>query len=372
MENCDHEIKRDVIVGIDARQKCRPLSLRFVLNIAIMVLMILTASACQPVQKTPVVTLQATETKLLTATVTPTLNIQATNTVIRATQQVQAQSATQTSVKATEEISANATATAIAPILKELPVYSVKPSIGYAASIYEPITLTVDGFRASDTFYDINAISIDNFLMVSDVTWDSEQGNAGCGFSFRSDGNKDAPNEYRVIFSRISGGRIYFYALANGKIANYRIFYAIPYDRSFKWADGATNRFAIGIKDHKLYIFSNQIWVGGVDITNPPPDEPELPVEPEKPLPPSNELTGKDKREAERDYKYAMEEYREAYTKYKEEAAKVYADYNAIMTAYLSNNTVYDNGTVGLLAYSISGNVNCRFSNGYLWMLEEE
>lgn len=331
---------------------------------------ILAFSACQPPQETVESTPQPSLTQLPPTRVKPSVDIIATGSAVQATQQFQTLSATQTRVKDIEEISSNATATAVAPILQELPVYSVKPSIGYVASIYEPITLTVDGFRASDIFYDKSAISIDNFLMVSDVTWDSEQGNAGCGFSFRSDGNKDTPNEYRVIFSRISGGRIYYYALANGKIANYRIFYAIPYDRSFKWADGATNRFAIGIKDHKLYIFSNQIWVGAVDITNPPPDEPELPEEPEKPLPPSDELTGKDKREAERDYKYAMEEYREVYKKYKEEAAKVYTDYNAIMTAYLSNDTLYDEGTVGLLAYSISGNVNCRFSNGFLWMLE--
>lgn len=337
-------------------------------------LAILMLSACQPVPKTGEATPQATVTQLPPTRVTPSLDISVdineTSTAVQATQRFQSLNATQTSEKASEEASENATATAIAPIIKELPKYSVKPSIGYVASIYEPITLTVDGFHASDSFYDSSAISITNFLMAADVTWDSEQGNAGCGFSFRSDGNEDTPDEYRVVFSRISGGPIYFYALANGKIANYRNFYAIPYDRSFDWKDGATNRLAIGIKDNTLYIFSNQIWVGMVDITDPPPEEPLLPEKPIKPIPPGEDLTGKDKREAEHAYKFEIEEYRKAYKKYTEEEAKVYADYNAIMTAYLSNDTVYDEGTVGLLAYSISGLVNCQFSNAFLWMLE--
>ena len=368
MDDHNNELNLDVkLLGVMPRKKS---VFPPVIFAGIVFITFLTFSACQPAQKTIQSTPPATATQPTPTKATPSVDIEATSTAAQATQQIQTISATQTSVKADEAAAARRTATAIAPILKELPVYSVKTSIGHVASIYEPITLTVDGFHASDTSYDSSAITTTNFLMAADITWDSEYGIAGCGFSFRSDGNKDTPNEYRVILSRISGGRIYFYTLANGKIANFRNFYAIPYDRSFKWENGTTNRLAVGMKDNVIYIFSNQTWVGVLDITDPPPDQPILPEKPVKPIPPGDELTGKDKEEAQREYKAALEEYRKEYEKYKEEESKIYADYNAILTAYSSNNTVFDQGTVGLLAYSTSGLVNCQFSNAWLWYLE--
>jgi hypothetical protein len=126
----------------------------------------------------------------------------------------------------------------------------------------------------------------------------------------------------------------------------------------------------VGVKGNVIYIFSNQVWVGVLDTTEPPPDQPILPEKPVKPAPPASDLTGKDKQEAQRDYKLALEEYRVAYEKYTEEASKIYADYDAIINAYSLNNTVYEQGTVGLLAYSTSGKVNCHFSNAWLWSFE--
>jgi hypothetical protein len=338
--------------------------------ILLAVILFVGSSACQPVQKTIESTPKVEETQLPPTEVIPSSTPKPTSTITPATQQVQGTEPTQADVKATQDASANMTATVIAPILKELPSYSVDPARGSIAAIYEPITLTADGFHASQSTSGVGALSEKDFLIAADITWDSEYGNAGCGFTFRSNGSPDTPSEYRVVLSRISGGRINFYTLANGKIANFRDFYAIPYDRYFKWENGTTNRLAVGVKGNVVYIFSNKTWVGVLDITTPPPKEPVLPEKPEKPAPPPSDLTGKDKQEAQKAYRLAMEEYQEVYEKYTEEISKVYADYNAIISAYSLNNTVYDEGTVGMLAYSTSGKVNCHFTNAWLWVFK--
>lgn len=67
-----------------------------------------------------------------------------------------------------------------------------------------------------------------------------------------------------------------------------------------------------------------------------------------------------------------MEEYEKAIKKYNEEATKIMNEYKAILAAYNSNDTVYDKGTVGMLAYSSAGMVNCQFSNAWLWVLDQE
>ncbi len=338
--------------------------------ILLMTIMAISISACQPASKTVVSTPKVESTQLPPTEVVPSVTTKPTDTPAPATPQVQVTEATQAEVIATEDAAAGVTATAIAPILKELSLYSINPSMGSVATIYEPITLTVDGFHASDSTSGASALSASDFLIAADITWDSEYGIAGCGFTFRSDGSKDTPNEYRVVLNRISGGRINFYTLANGKIANFRDFYAIPYDRYFKWENGTTNRLAVGIKGNVIYIFSNKTWVGVLDITAPPPKAPVLPEKPLKPIPPADDLTGKDKQEAQHEYKLAMEEYRKEYEKYTEDVSKVYADYNAIISAYSLNNTVYDQGAIGMLAYATSGKVDCHFTNAWLWVFK--
>ncbi len=359
------ELKKDVKRRNRIPRESHIFSPRYFWGVVLITIMVVVFSGCQSVQTTIESTPQATATQLPPTKTIPSITVEATSTATQTSQPVQEIEATQAGGKATEDASASATATAAAPILNELPVYNASPSFGHVASIYEPITLTVDGYHASDSTYDSGALSVKDFLLAADITWDSEYGIAGCGFTFRSNGNKDAPNEYRVVLSRISGGRIYFYTLANGKVANFRDFYAIPYDPSFKWENGATNRLTVGVKGNIVYIFSNKIWVGVLDITDPPPQSPILPEKPIKPLPPGSDL-----KEAQHAYKIAMEEYLDVYEKYNEEVSKIYADYNAILAAYSSNNTVYDEGTVGMLAYSISGKVNCQFNNAWLWVMK--
>lgn len=328
-------------------------------------------SACQPVQKGVLPTLTSETIQLSQTKVIPTNTIQTSVKATQTAQPTQDLTATRAIVKITKE-AAQATAIALAPIHKELYDYNARPNYGHIGAVYEPVTLTVDGYHASSSTNKAGGLEVSDFLLAADITWDSEYAIAGCGYTFRSDSNKEAPNEYRVILSRVSGGHIYFYTMAKGKIANFRDFYAIPYDPKFKWESGSTNRLTLGVKGNKVYIFSNKSLVGALDITEPPPDSPVLPKKPIKPSPPSKDLTGNDLKEAQHVYKLEMEEYEKAIKKYNEEATKIMNEYKAILAAYNSNDTVYDKGTVGMLAYSSAGMVNCQFSNAWLWVLDQE
>ena len=123
-----------------------------------------------------------------------------------ATTQAQSVSATQAAIGALSAEDQAATATAVAPILAELPTYGVDPAAGRIGWIHPPVTLEVEGFMQYDYVnYFISTLAAD-FVVSADITWDAIGSASGCGFVFRSDGNEDALNQYLAILTRVASG----------------------------------------------------------------------------------------------------------------------------------------------------------------------
>src|SRR3990172_4549421 len=116
-------------------------------------------------------------------------------------------------------------------------------------------------------------------VLAADVTWDTQYGSSGCGFMFRSDGDKNKPNQYMVLATRLGNGHVIFSATAEGELANVHDYYPRTDDRSFSAENGSTNRIAVVGRGNIIEIYTNGVKIGEVDTTQPPP----LPVLPKPP-----------------------------------------------------------------------------------------
>ena len=76
-------------------------------------------------------------------------------------------------------------------------------------------------------------VTAKNFVLAADVTWNTQYGDSGCGFVFRSNGDKQKPDQYMLIATRFANGRVVFTAVADGELANIHDFYPKDADRSF-------------------------------------------------------------------------------------------------------------------------------------------
>ncbi len=75
------------------------------------------------------------------------------------------------------------------------------------------------------------------FVVSSDITWNTQYGTSGCGFVLRSDGNKNALNQYMVIATRGASGHVLFVTMSQGKIVGGRDIYAYGIDPELQLAE---------------------------------------------------------------------------------------------------------------------------------------
>ena len=122
------------------------------------------------------------------------------------TKDAEAAQQTQAALDALSAEDAAATEQAVAPILAELPIYGVSPADGRVAWIHPPETLEISGYLQYDYKNRFAGTVATDFVVSTDITWDTSGGLAGCGFALRADGNVDALNSYLAIASRGGNG----------------------------------------------------------------------------------------------------------------------------------------------------------------------
>lgn len=369
------EIKRDVLP-----QKNNHFSPGFIFLVALITTLLIVLSACQKAQPTvePATVVPTTQAPLPATSTATEANLEATQWALETaqapatqTRQAMEAEATQFVVKLTEDAIAAATAAVSAPMKEELATYGVDSSTGHVGWTNEPVTLSADGYHDS-VFTNAHAdLPVKDFVVSADITWDTRYSESGCGFSFRSDGNQDTLNQYRVVLTRSTDGHLFYNAISKGKVANISDLYVNLLDTDFDWEVGATNHLAVVVKGNIIRIYSNEKMVGEVDITTPPPKQPVLTGKPVKPeAPSSDELSGKDLQEAKKAYKQLLEEYNDEMEKYNEQVSKLMNEHNAILNAYSLMEGTFDEGFVEMLAYSSSGSANCQFNNAWLWVIQ--
>jgi hypothetical protein len=272
-----------------------------------------------------------------------------------ATQKSREISATQIAQLANRDEAKLATATVTAPIVAELSFYGLDASSGKVGWIHEPLTLDISGYQQFAYGNDYMNITARNFVLAADVTWNTQYGDSGCGFMFRSNGDQQKSDQYMVIATRFANGRVIFTAVADGELANFYDFYPKDSDRSFQWQNDTTNRIAIVARDNLIELYTNGLKIGEIDTTQPPKQM----VIPEKPAPPID----KTDIAAQKAYEAQMEEYQDI-------LEQAQGNFQVAKANYQEGEAVFKDGFLSMLAVTQSGRTVCKFDNAWLWLLE--
>lgn len=333
--------------------------MKFLLLITTAALLIVTGAACGVIQSP---SLLQTLTPL-SASVEGTLTARAgevdsddslSTAIAKATSQANIVYSTQTAVAALNEPSRLATATAIAPVVAELPRYGIDPSQGYVAWLHPPTSINLDGFQQTGYANDFPSVTAADFVMAADITWNTFNSVSGCGFMFRSNGDTNEPSQYVVIITRVASGHMAFLGMADGKIANFKSFYPKGRDKSFNWFNDATNRLAVVARGNMVDLYTNGELIGQADVTEPPSMSISLPPAPELPAGATEQQV--------QDYNNQVSQANAGMDVLNAQLAQATKNFT-------TSNVVLTDGFLGFVGLSQSGTMNCKFENAWLFIL---
>jgi hypothetical protein len=205
----------------------------------------------------PTETPQPTATSTVTATPEPTATSTSTAT---ATATVTATSTATPDKTGTAEAKATKKAEDfLASIQPDLDEYDLTLDTGHLAweSDQHTITMKSYGDILYDEFKDVGQVS--DFLMQSEIKWNSSSGLAGCGFIFRSDQNFEKGEQYQFAMMRLQAAPAWDVEYWNyGKWQ-----YTITLDGKLQFNNiindeaNSTNRIAILAKGDQFTIYIN-------------------------------------------------------------------------------------------------------------------
>jgi Flp pilus assembly protein TadG len=249
------------------------------------------------------------------------------------------------------------TVTAVFPVWEELRHYGVSPFDGDVAWLHKPVTITLSGPNQFGYANDYPQITAKDFVLASDVTWNTNNGLSGCGFMFRSDGNSAGPNQLMVLITRFAEGTVAFSATAGGNVTNMKDYYPWTKDKSFTWQNDATNRLVIVARANLIDIYTNGVLITEVDTTKPPPTTINLPVFPQLPA----NLTAQQ-----------LLTYQQMLNQYNADNPQLSAQLALAQQNYYSNKiSPLSDGFLGFAASSSSGTAECKFSNAWLFLYNQ-
>ena len=273
----------------------------------------------------------------------------------KATASGQSLDATQVAQASLSEDARSATATAFAPFAANLAKYGVDPSQGRPGWVHPPVTLDIDGYMQYDYTNQFISTVARDFVISSDITWNTQYGSSGCGFVLRSDGNKDALNQYLTIATRGASGHVVFATMSNGKVVKAKDIYAYGIDPKFDWRNDTTNRLTVVGRGNLFSIYSNDTLIGEVDPGTPL----FLPAIPAAPQIPADAADAK-----------AMNLYKQQVAEHEAVATQIVSDFRVRQGQAANAETLFERGFIALVVLSESGHSVCTFDNTWLWLIE--
>jgi hypothetical protein len=274
--------------------------------------------------------------------------------IAKATSQAGMIYASQTAEAGLNEPSRLATATAIAPIVAELPRYGIDPAQGYVAWLHDPVTINLQGYEQTGYANDFQNITASDFVMAADITWNTFNSVSGCGFMFRSNGDTNKPNQYVVLITRVASGHLAFLGMVDGKIANYQSYFPKDKDKSFTWFNEATNRLAIVVRGTTIDLFTNGMLIGQADVTQPPSS---LNLSP-----PAFDLPEGATDSQVQDYRNQLSQTTGGFD-------EINAQLSQARKNFSTSNVVLTNGFLGFVGMSQSGSMICTFDDAWLFII---
>jgi len=262
--------------------------------------------------------------------------------------------ATQAAAAGQDAAAIAATATAEEPIRAELSKYGINPAYGRVAWVHPPAALSVTGYLQHDFVNDYIGTVAQNFVLSTDITWDTKTGLAGCGLVFRSNGNKESLSQYLVIATRGANGHVVFNSMLDGELQNAIDYYANGIDRNFNSQNGSTNRLTVVARGNTFTIFTNGIQVGQAVAGDQPILA--LPLMPTQP--PSDASADQ------------VAQFNQEMTDFDDLVASIQGNFNPNLAIVQAETPYFERGFVAMAALSESGTTNCQFNNTWLWLIE--
>lgn len=249
-----------------------------------------------------------------------------------------------------------ATAAAAGPLLADLPTYGVDPTQGSLAWVHPPVTVQVSGYLQSDFENKYLGTVARDFVVSSDITWNTTTGLSACGFLFRSDGNQDAVNQYLGLISRGGNGRAVFQAMVDGQNKNTVDMYAYGKDPTFQWRNDTTNRLTIVARGDTFTFYTNGTKVGEV-VAGQRPQSAYIPPAPT--APPADAPQA------------AQDAYKQALADHQDMVNDIQSRAQAQAGGAQGPVPFFDRGFVAMIAVSESGTTTCEFNNTWLWLFDQ-
>lgn len=158
---------------------------------------------------------------------------------------------------ATAALKATSTAEAhVALITDDLETYGVSPKDGQLGWLDSEVRVRTDSY--GETAYDTNFpdYSVADFVLQSDVTWNTSSGLAGCGFIFRSGKDFQKGKQYQFGFIRLQGRPLFSLEYHENGQFNFGLSGVKP-SFTFKDEQGSTNKVAVVAVGNKLTLYAN-------------------------------------------------------------------------------------------------------------------
>ena len=242
----------------------------------------------------------------------------------------------------------------IPEIEAELREYDIPINTGGIGWINPPVQLIAKENQQLLMKFEYPDIKAGNFVIASDISWETDDQASGCGFTFRVNGEEPPLNQYILIITRMEQGYLLFSALHQGIVANLREVYAEGKDSLFDSTNSATNHLAVVALDSKLYIFLNRSFIQIIDTSEAPLLEPNLPPAPQPnqgSIEPSSQLD-----ELKKSYNNLVQLLTERYEN--------------VANTFQIVKPFYSAGYAGLTALNSTGVTTCNFENTWLWITD--
>jgi hypothetical protein len=205
--------------------------------------------------------LAPTETPAATSTSTPTRTPTATPTPAPTNTPSPTPNKTATA-------GALATATAEAVLAKidaELQTYDLSTKEGHLGWIHKPVTLKVSSHWEGKPAVDYPDLTVTDFVIHSDITWESSSGLAGCGFLLRSEADLNKGKQYQFFIMRQAFNPLWdieYYQ--NGDFQGSVLW--LTDAPALAYASGSTNQVTVIVQKNLIAAYANGQKLGrGVD-----------------------------------------------------------------------------------------------------------
>lgn len=166
-------------------------------------------------------------------------------------------------------VDAQATAAVLGPIQDELRSLGIDPAQGQLGWVHPPVEISVSGFQQYD--WDIDLVrNVQDFVIASDITWNTQFGSTGCGYVLRSDGNEENITQYLAVATRGGSGRVLFGTQIAGNLVmdDSVDIYANGIDPLFEWQNDTTNRIVVVGRGRNFSFYSNGTHLGDFSPEN--------------------------------------------------------------------------------------------------------